>query len=78
MSGTLRVKVTLDPAYVTLNKDDYREDYIEACDDDGEDPADEVPDEFVLEKYQQQVEDGNDDLAAIFETAAVSVEKAST
>lgn len=79
--STLRIRVSVTPAIITVDKLDYQEKWDEHCDEnaDGEDDAPsaagtEPPDDFVLECVQEELETGDRDLGEAFESAAIGAE----
>jgi hypothetical protein len=78
--SNIRVKIVVDPVFKTIDKNKYKEKWEEHCDDeqidmnaDGSYP--DVTDEFAIERYQEELENGDADLSTELETASVEVTK---
>lgn len=76
----IKVKVTLEPVVYPLDSAKYQADWEEHCDEEGDvsDGGDypPIPEEFVIAQFQEDLEDGEEDVSMIFESATVTVEKA--
>lgn len=74
----IKVKITAT-ALFSLEPALYQAAWEEHCDDSGDmEEGDDYPpitDEFVLERFQENLEDGSEDLSAVLETADIDVQE---
>ena len=73
----IKVKITLDPVTVEVDKSNYQEAWDEQQSEDAESEDDmgfgEPSDEFVLEQYQEDLEEGNVELDTSESTLSVEL-----
>lgn len=69
----IKVRVSIESVTKELDTDDYMDKYLEDCEANGDEPEAEPPKSYVIEIYQQQIEDGDEDMAEVFANAAVTV-----
>lgn len=78
MRKTLKIKVSLDPTVIKVDKADYQDAWQEHCEEEGDleegEDAGEPSDEFVLEQLQEEYDDGQRDVADDFSGSAISLE----
>lgn len=78
--STLRLKVEVDPVYITVEKEYYKPAWQEAQEELGEveegEDAGEPPDEFVMELVEEEFNEGQRDLSEAFESAGINVTRA--
>ena len=71
----LKIKVKVNPVIITVDTWEYEEEWKEYVEEVGGDPAegDGPSDEWILERVQEEFEDGTRDLSGVFETSAIDV-----
>lgn len=76
----IKLKIHVDPVEVLVDKEDYKDEWQEHCEEEGDveegEDAGEPSDEFVMEQYQEDVEAGNIDISDELAMATIRVEKA--
>lgn len=81
MADIVKVKVKIELGSVTQevsSEGKYQEAWEEYQDENDHEEGTEYPpitEEFIIEQYQEDVENGNVDIARIFENASVTIEK---
>lgn len=78
---TIQVKIALDPVVKMLDPNDCLAAWLDQCEEDGTydaesgEDAPPIPDDFVLERFQQDLDEGTVDVAELFAESAVSIER---
>lgn len=71
--ANIKVRIKVEQV-VEFDKEHYQDQYLEHCEEEGETPLDEVPDEFAIEQYNQELESGELSLDEVLEQAIIVAE----
>lgn len=73
--STIRVKVTVAPVIKDVEKNDYLEAWETKCEEEGLEEGEEIPDEFAVERFTEDLNDGTTSLDDICDDASIEVEQ---